>query len=309
MNIFIIGRIDRMKVQMGKHELEMNSDYLTELRSSNDILDDTEALKERLKEDGYLLIRNFHEREKVLKARNNILEKLQQMGRLDSHAPLEEGVISQEEKDAAFMGFAEKLKKEIPDVVELSESDRVMSFFERVLGGECLTYDFKWPRAVSRGGNTGAHYDNVYMGRGTSNLYTVWTPLGDVPLEQGPLVVCLGSQHFENVKNTYGKMDVDRDNVEGGWLTDDPYEIVEKFGGKWATTSFNAGDAIIFGMFFLHGSLNNMTNRYRLSMDTRYQLKSEPVDERWFGKKAKGHYSWGKGKVKSITEARKEWGI
>lgn len=294
---------------MGKYELEMNSDYLTELRSSNDILDDTDALKERLKEDGYLLIRKFHDRNKVLKARYNILEKLKQMGRLDPYAPFEEGVIGPEEKGASFMGFAETLKKEIPDVVELSESDRVMNFFERLLGAECLTYDFKWPRAVASGGNTGAHYDNVYMGRGTSNLYTVWTPLGDVPIEQGPLVVCLGSQYFENVKNTYGKMDVDRDNVEGGWLTDDPYEIIERFGGKWATTSFNAGDAIIFGMFFLHGSLNNMTNRYRLSMDTRYQLKSEPVDERWFGKNAKGHYAWGKGNVKSITEARKEWGI
>ncbi|MEK3886309.1 phytanoyl-CoA dioxygenase family protein [Bacillus sp. FSL K6-3431] len=299
-----------MKVQMGKHELEMNSEYLTELRSSNDILDDSDALRKRLNEDGYLLIRNFHDRKKVLEARYNILEKLQQMGRLDPNAPLEAGVIGPEGKGAAFMGFSEKLTKEIPDVVELSESDRVMKFFDRLLGGESLTYDFKWPRAVSNGGNTGAHYDNVYMGRGTRDLYTCWTPLGDVSLEMGPLVVCLGSQNFEKVKNTYGEMDVDRDNVEGGgWLSDDPYEIVEKFGGKWATTSFNAGDAIIFGMFFLHGSLNNTTNQYRLSMDTRYQLKSEPVDERWFGKDAKGHYAWGKDKGKTISEARKEWGI
>ncbi|GHH99827.1 phytanoyl-CoA dioxygenase family protein [Neobacillus kokaensis] len=303
------GRIDKMKVQMGKHELEMNNDYLVELRSSNDILDNTEALRERLKQDGYLLIRDFHDRKKVLEARHNILVKLQEMGRLDSSAPLEDGVIGPEGQGAAFMGFSTKLRKELPDVVELSESDRVMSFFNRLLGGESLTYDYKWPRAVAKGGNTGAHYDTVYMGRGTDNLYTVWTPLGDVPLEQGPLVVCLGSQHFENVKKTYGKMDVDRDNVEHGWLSDNPYEIVEKFGGKWATSSFKAGDAIIFGMYFLHGSLNNMTNRYRLSMDTRYQLKSEPVDERWFGKDAKGHYAWGKGKVKTITEARREWGI
>lgn len=60
----IKGRIDSMKVQMGKHELEMNSEYLTELRSSNDILDDSDALRKRLNEDGYLLIRNFHDRKK-----------------------------------------------------------------------------------------------------------------------------------------------------------------------------------------------------------------------------------------------------
>ncbi|MFD9628963.1 phytanoyl-CoA dioxygenase family protein [Peribacillus muralis] len=298
-----------MKVQMGKYELEMNSEYLTELRSSNDILGDWEALRIRLKEDGYLLIRGFHDRKQVFDARHNILEKLQELGRLNSDAPLELGVMGPEGKGASFMGVSQKLKKEIPDVVELSESDRVMNFFDQLLDGESLTYDFKWPRAVPNGGNTGIHYDNVYMGRGTQNLYTCWTPLGDVSLEMGPLVVCLESQNFEKVKETYGKMDVDRDNVEYGWLSDNPFEIVEKFGGKWATTSFNAGDAIIFGMFFLHGSLNNTTSQYRLSMDTRYQLKAEPVDERWFGKDAKGHYSWGKGITKTIGEARKEWGI
>ena len=34
---------------------------------------------------------------------------------------------------------------------------------------------------------TGAHYDVVYMGRGTPRLYTSWTPIGDAPLEDGPL--------------------------------------------------------------------------------------------------------------------------
>jgi ectoine hydroxylase-related dioxygenase (phytanoyl-CoA dioxygenase family) len=70
-----------------------------------------------------------------------------------------------------------------------------------------------------------------------------------------------------------------------------------------------AGDALIFGMFTMHGSLTNTTDRYRISVDTRYQLASEPVDERWIGKKPKGHYAWGKGKTVSMKEARKQWGV
>lgn len=121
--------------------------------------------------------------------------------------------------------------------------------------------------------------------------------------------MCLGSQHFAKVKATYGQLDVDRDNVIDGWLSKDPVDIVEKFGGKWATTNFSAGDVIIFGMFMLHASLINTTNRYRISSDTRYQLAAEPVDERWIGRRPKGHYAWGKTPGKSMEDARRMWGL
>lgn len=33
----------------------------------------------------------------------------------------------------------------------------------------------------------------------------------------------------------------------------------------------------------VHASLDNHSDRYRLSSDSRYQLAGEPVDERWIG--------------------------
>ena len=104
-------------------------------------------------------------------------------------------------------------------------------------------------------------------------------------------------------------MDVDRDNIEKGWFSEDPIEIVDTFGGQWATTSFAEGDVIIFGMFTMHASLDNSTNRYRISADTRYQLLSEPVDERWVGSKPKGHYAWKKTTPSPMKEARAKWGV
>lgn len=297
-----------MKLTMGQAELTMGTKYMTELRASNDILDDTEALRARLAEDGYLLIRDFHDREQVLKARQGMLHKLNELGKINRNCPLEEGVIGEGAKGAFFGGPATEEAMMQP-FYELVSSRKVLDFFDRLLGGEAMTYDYKWPRAVGTGDNTGAHYDIVYMGRGTKQLYTMWTPLGDIPLEQGTLAMLLGSQHFDRVKQTYGELDVDRDNVETGWFTSDPIELVERFGGQWATTHYNAGDAIIFGMFMMHASTNNTTNRFRLSSDTRYQLKSEPVDERWVGVKPKGHYAWGKTKMKTVEEARKEWGV
>jgi ectoine hydroxylase-related dioxygenase (phytanoyl-CoA dioxygenase family) len=127
----------------------------------------------------------------------------------------------------------------------------------------------------------------------------------------GGLAILEGSHRAEStakLRETYGKMDVDRDNVSG-WFSDDPIEMVEKFGGRWLTTEFEPGDAIFFGMFTLHGSLNNSTNRYRLSCDTRYQLASEPADERWVGENPKGHYAWNKAAAVPMTVAREKWGV
>ncbi|ANE46900.1 phytanoyl-CoA dioxygenase [Paenibacillus swuensis] len=290
-------------VRIGEHDLELGGRYMTELRDSNAIAEDAEALKARIAEDGYLLLRGFHNREDVLNARRNLLEKMRVMGRLAEDTLLDEGVIGPENKMAMFQG----LNNDNPDLLKVVNSNKVMGFFDRFLGGPSLTYDFKWLRAVGKGEFTGAHYDIVYMGRGTKNLYTMWTPLGDVSYDMGGLALCLGSQHFERIKATYGQMDVDRDNVQG-WFSNDPVEIVDKFGGQWATTEFQAGDVLIFGMYMMHGSLTNTTDRYRISVDTRYQLASEPVDDRWYGAN-KGHYAWGQGQTVTMQEARTAWGI
>ena len=146
------------------------------------------------------------------------------------------------------------------------------------------------------------------MGRGTKNVYTCWTPLGDTSFEMGPLAILVGSHRFERVKKTYGKMDVDRDKVSG-WFSKDPIDLVDRFGGKWMTTKFKMGDVLIFGMFTMHGSINNTSDRFRLSCDTRYQRADEPVDERWIGDDPKAHYAWRKGKMVTMEEAKKEWGV
>lgn len=293
-----------MLVKFGNHELEMGGKYLTELRSSNDIADNPTALKERMEQEGYILIRGFHKREEVLAARQQIIERMNRQGIIDTRYPLDDAVIAEGKKGMMFGGP----NKDVPAYLEVVNSDRVMNFFEAFLGGPVVTYDYKWLRAVGSGGSTGAHYDIVYMGRGTKQVYTLWSPFGDIPIEMGTLAMCLGSQHFHKVRETYGQMDVDRDRMDG-WFSKDPVEIVDKFGGQWATTHFEAGDAIFFGMYVLHASTENTTNRYRISCDTRYQLASEPVDDRWIGETPKGHTPKKPDEIKDMMEARKQWGV
>jgi ectoine hydroxylase-related dioxygenase (phytanoyl-CoA dioxygenase family) len=56
-------------------------------------------------------------------------------------------------------------------------------------GEEAVTSGFKWLRAVGDMENTGLHMDRIFV-RGSDRLLTVWIPLGDVPVEQGSLLVC-----------------------------------------------------------------------------------------------------------------------
>ena len=58
---------------------------------------------------------------------------------------------------------------------------------------------------------------------------------------------------------------MDRDRTEG-WFSEDPEEIRDRFGGRWLTADVRAGDIITFGLYTLHGSTNNTTNRFRLSL-------------------------------------------
>src|SRR5579871_5488055 len=259
-------------VKMAKQELDLGGHYLGTLREANGLLHDTAALRARMEEDGYLLIRGLHDPDKVAAARRSILENLDANGQIDRSHPLMEGVVAPG-AHGAFLGGRKSITRSEP-FLNLVEAPEVMGFFARFLEGEVLTYDYKWLRVVGPGDFTGGHYDIVYMGRGTKNVYTCWTPLGDIPYEMGPLAILVGSHRFEQVKTTYGQMDVDRDHVEG-WFENDPVAMVDKFGGQWRTTEFAMGDALIFGMFTMHGSLNNVSNRYRLSCDTRYQRADE----------------------------------
>jgi hypothetical protein len=297
------------RVKFGPHEMEVPGDSLGELRDSNALLQNAERLRDRLVEDGYLLLRGLHERSLVASARQQILERLDAGGALDQGFPLYDGRIA-EGRSGAFRGGKNELTS-CASYRELVRGRRTMEFFSFLRGGNAIAFDYEWLRVVGTGGCTGAHFDIVYMGRGTPNVLTMWTPLGDVRYEHGPLAICVGSHRapsFARLRETYGKMDVDRDRV-AGWFSEDPLEIRDRFGGSWKTTEFAAGDAVIFGMFTLHASLTNVTRNFRLGSDTRYQLASEPIDERWMGQKPKGHYGWHAGPEIPMVVKRAEWGL
>jgi ectoine hydroxylase-related dioxygenase (phytanoyl-CoA dioxygenase family) len=298
-----------MKIKFGKRMLDFPGKEMGLLKDSNELIGKTEKLKTRLSEDGYLLLRGFIDREKVMAARQQILEHLEKMNKLVPGKPLLEGVMPQGISGVDLAGY-DNISHH-PVILDVLENPKLFELFGELFGENVDTYNYKWLRAIGNKEFTGAHYDIVYMGRGSKKLHTVWVPFGDITPDMGTLAICPGSNQnlgHAKLKNTYGKIDVDRDRIEG-WFTRDPLEITEKYGGQWQTAEFKAGDIILFGMYTMHASTTNLTTSYRISCDIRFQPSNEPHDDRWEGKKPKGHTDFNSQPLKSMAEARAEWGV
>jgi len=160
-------------------------------------------------------------------ARQEIVEKLDAIGEIDAGFPEIEAIDSGEIRRNTI-GIKSYLKNLRTGTAyrKLCHEGRVMAFLEQVLGGPVRTYDYLWLGTVHVGGATGCHYDIIYTGRGTPNLYTAWIPIGKMPLTDVSMMILENSHKLEDLRATYGKGDVDRDkNV--GWLSKNPVEVQE----------------------------------------------------------------------------------
>ena len=287
------------------HKLDEGDNRLGTLNSTYKTSADPETLRDRMAEDGYLFLRSYLNRDEVLAARRHILEQLAADGQLDPSAAVMDGVP----KAGTKLFFQPELaQKNNPPLQHLlySPQGNLMEFFRSFLGGEVRHFDFTWLRCISPGLGTPSHCDIVYMGRGTRKLFTAWVPLGDIDFELGGLMILEGSHKNVQLQQTYGRRDVDSYCTNkpddpartatglNGWLSEDPNKIRRSLGGRWLTSEYQMGDVVIFSMNTVHGGMDNRSNQLRLSSDSRYQLASELVDERWIGENPPGHSSAGK---------------
>jgi len=285
-------------------ELESDPDKLGLMRDSAPLLGDIEALRERMREDGYLFLRQALCRDDVLAARREVVSRLAADGHLDpAYDPFD--AIASPAYNAKFMAT---LAKDNAALDRVLYAGPMMRFFRTFLGGDVRHYDYTWFRAVAPGKGTAPHCDSVYMGRGTPNVFTAWTPMGDCWFEMGGLMVLEGTNNNHRLRETYGKTDVDSycanrtgraaqdawTKGNSGALGNDPVQIRKALGGRWVTTEYQAGDVLVFSIHTVHASIDNRSNRIRLSSDSRYQLASESIDDRWIGEKPIGHSQAGK---------------
>lgn len=289
------------RVSAQGHLLDRSDSAYGELRRSEDALHHVLELRRRLAHDGYLFLPGYLHRDEVLAARHDILSRLAGMGWTAPGTDPDEAIPAVEPRSGLLAAVA----KESTSLMRLLYSGPMIALYEELFGGSVRHFDYTWLRAFAPGLASRPHMDSVFMNRGTLKLLTAWTPLGDIATSLGGLAILEGSHRLEDLKDGYGRRDVDtycanhpdeaekatRDGltVWNGSLADDPVQLREDLGGRWLTTDFQAGDLLTFTIFTVHIGLDNNSDRLRLSSDSRYQPAAEPADPRWVGVDPSAH--------------------
>jgi hypothetical protein len=294
------------------HALDLAEGSFGQLRRSDDVGDDYPALRQRMEDDGYLYLPGFFNREDVIAARRRITDLMAEKGMLDpAYPPME--AVKKSDADLKHLSdprlavdFMNSLSRGNTPLLRLLYEGKAIRHFEGFFGESVRHFDFTWVRTMGKGFGTDPHCDNVYMSRGSPRLCTMWVPYSDITYEIGGLMILEGSHlQAERLKN-YLSRDVDlycenrpdeKRKIEsgeipwkwGGVLSTNPYTLRQNLGGRWLSAEYRMGDALIFSMRTIHASLDNQTNFFRFSTDTRYQPASEPIDNRWIGENPIGH--------------------
>jgi hypothetical protein len=286
--------------------LDPSDDAFGWLRPSDSLAGDPGALRARLREDGYLYLPGLLDREAVRAGRMELLERVRAHGALDPAHPLEDGVLR---PDAEELGLWQSYPSSSEVLLSVLRGDTLMDLFARILGGPVRSYDFVWLRDQPRAHGISPHCDLVFMGRGTPDVLSCWTPFGDISARAGGLMLLEHSHRSAPVRLAdYLRQDVDTYCENGpnaaavrsgamrwehwqapapgkawnGEIADDAVALREQWGGRWLTArEYRMGDVLIFTMRTVHAGTDNETNRLRLSTDSRYQRADAPIDERW----------------------------
>ncbi len=249
------------------------------LRESNDILAQPDALRRRMRADGYLFLRGILPPAKVNGIRGEILAICREAGWLKAGTALDDAITDHApimEGEPAWVPVYGKIQRleafhRLPHEPAMA---RVMeAIFEEPV--------FRHPRTIGRvafpdnARATPAHQDYLYI-QGSIDTISCWVPIGDTPGAIGGLIL-----QPESHKAGF-KVPKRHPGVGGNVIATDP-------GVPWLGADFRAGDALLFHSLTVHAARPaTATDRLRLSLDFRNNGLSHAVSE----ENLLPHYSW-----------------
>ena len=285
---------------------------LGELKDTNLKNATDEKLRQSLNDNGYLFLRNVIEKNDITKARNDIFEKLKNVDELEG--PFTDGIWSgrsrrdELHKDRGVfwedVSNTESLRK-------ITNGNNLKNVFSRIFGISSIGFDFIFLRAVSVGKFTHMHCDAGFFTRKTQKVLTCWLVFTDITIDKGPLFIIEGSHKFSDIKTKYKGFDVNIHKHMKATIDTNPINFAKERNTKILTTQFNPGDALIFGMYTVHGTFENYAkdNKIRLTCDIRFQPKNELRNPKYFGPNPNGTTGAGYGELNSARPLNEDWHV
>lgn len=245
----------------------MTTQTLGKLREANAYLDDFSKLDALFNDEGYLFFRGVLDSAEVLRVKNDMTRVLQAQGIVNPG--VSEPIWSGKDLDTlhdddlyaleSYAALCEGSAKKVAD---------------KVFGGPAFMFKgptLRYALPSDAAHVTPAHQDYFFI-RANKDFRTFWMPLMDINEAVGGLVLAPGT-HKGGLREH-----VERDDVFSYVLKGRKQKGValEDIAPPWLTTEYRAGDVLIFHNLTLHWALPNVSDRIRLSIDTRAQPAATP---------------------------------
>ena len=237
---------------------------------STAVAGDGPELRARMDRNGYLFIRGLLPRDVLEDLRLDFLRIARDGGWVRRDARLEEARPDQSgfcvEPQPAYMEVYGRMYA-LQQFHAIQHRPELLELLERMCGEDVLPHARIIGRTIFPQRDeftTPAHQDFVPI-QGTSDTYTAWFPLHDLPVELGGLECSTGS-------HTSGVHDF-RPALGAGGL-----EIVDPLEGTWVCSPVEQGDVLFFHSMCAHRGRPNRGSSLRMSIDARYQKVSDPID-------------------------------
>jgi ectoine hydroxylase-related dioxygenase (phytanoyl-CoA dioxygenase family) len=284
-------------------------DILGPLRDSSDVVDDGNALRERLDHDDYLFLRGVVDRNAILAARDEVFARLMEVDEIT--APASEGIATgtSRRKELVDLGEFWQSVSEGPRLRHVSHGTQVADVMSRVFDEPSRPHDYMFLRPGVVGRSTHLHFDLPFFSRGSQRIHTVWLALNEIPLDLGPLAVVEGSHRFDDLIEPVRQVDYESSNTPYVQMLDDTVEFARERGSRLLTAAFAPGDIVIFTMTLMHGTLDNHSseNRVRLSCDVRWQPAADDLDPRYTAPNPPGTTGAGYAELNGAKPLTEDW--
>lgn len=229
-----------------------------ELHLSNDLIGDPDGLRAAWERDGYWFFRDVLDKRVIAQIRTSYIEYL-----ADHHA-----VDLDDPKATCRGGDLETLRKVTNDSCLnakkmhrlLHDAPTINAFFTRLFGCEPFWIPFTvhrtTPPAQDRGGSRFdfIHADGIY--NDGLDFLICWIPLAEIDDEVGGVAVVEGVHNKPTLHRTEG-------------MTIIPIREEDVPAGAWRRTTYRPGDVLLMSLDTPHSGISNLSDRFRLSMDTR----------------------------------------
>jgi hypothetical protein len=230
---------------------------MREFNVSNDLLGDRVALQKRWDEDGYLFFRDVLDHEPLERMRGLLVDHLDQHGFVDRN-DRDVRWTGKERENFRFFPVPEMNERRAARTV--MEDPAIRAFFARLFGVPLYWVPFTeyrtTPPAIDRSRTRFdfIHEDAIYSDR--LDFIICWIPLGDIDAQVGGLAVAQGLHKMPTLHQKDG------DKI----IPIDPSSVPQD---AWRRTNYRLGDVLLMSRKTPHSGLSNLSDRFRLSLDTR----------------------------------------